>query len=360
MPSLSAFARCFQWIAIPALVFGGAEAACRSYFGGSSLEWYRDKVTTVAEEAPRYAFVGTSRTHSAVDEGTFARLLDQDGNEGRAINLGMGNATSAIHLMAWRDRVHADSDALRDTTLFFETPAELPSFYFVDEFSWEAAEREPMAWRWHLMLDTVSVRDPRFLLSQRLNAEGKIKLLFRAWTRESLLLQKREILGLRWRGIVRKQVEKLVGKDQTPKSQPKLDLQAGAGIRTDQDGVAEMGAFAKQMIADLESFDGALPAWEATPAGALLDFAWQHGARVVCYDVPTGSDRRQVYDTPQFNEARQRFRNFLKERGIPMLSPRFAYEPEDLPDGTHLAESRAPAYTEALYEAWAGLVAKGE
>lgn len=341
------------WIVIPLLVFSAAEVVYRQQLE-SSLGWYRDNVPS--DGSQQILFLGTSRTRSAIDVAVFRKRLPADRQNVRVVNLGMGNSTQAIHLHALRDRVWANPDALKETTLFVETALGLPSFYFPDEFFWDQARNETTPWRWHLYLDTGTVLDPRFFANANLNLEGRLKLAVRTATRDSFLFGKREIIGIRWRDLATKAMKRIIGYSEPQTSQPSaIDLRGGGGVRTDAEGVAAMGDFELRMAESLEAFDAVFPSPEDTPAGALIDFALLHGAQVVCFETPTHSSKRRGFKKPNVQRFAEAFKSFFEDRGVENLQADFTYTDEDFPDRSHLVGSRSGEYTSNLYDAWRGL-----
>ncbi|WP_372720590.1 hypothetical protein [Novipirellula sp.] len=342
-----------QWICLPILMIAVVELTYQSRWStGGSLNWYRDRIITSELPRSQILFVGTSRTRSAVDEDVFRRAMI--GSKARCvINLGMGNCPPTIHLHALRNRLAANPDALRGSTIFVETPQCLPSFYTLDEFFWDHEIRESDPWRWHLYLDSVTTIDPVTLMSSHLDLEGRIKLAIRAPLRDFLVLGKREIIGMSWRGMLKSKIQTILDSTKVERPPGIADLVAEGGIRTDSDRVQAMIHFEDTLNSAIREFEKDLPPTEDTPAGELIDLALANGAKVVCFDVPMHSSRVSLFrNSEPIQNGIEAFREFIAERGVAFVVADFQYSDVDFPDRSHLSKSRSPEFTRRLVHAW--------
>lgn len=342
-----------QWIIIPVLLFCVTEYVYRMYFKESDINWYQSKLPGMDKDQPTILFLGTSRTAAAVQENIFSGKLETSGVTCEVLNMGIGQATQAIHLHALQDRIAANPHALESTIVFLETCEGLPTFYYPRELYWDNLRSESMAWRWQLYLDTITVRDPAFLLSADLDLENRLKLLTRAWTKDFLILGKREIVGLQWRSKLRQVIEKVINMPDLPLSpEASHDLQEVGGVRADAEGVSAMLDFELNMLEALRAFEDEFPPFEMSPTGSLIQFILDNGGTIYCYDVPIHSQKKELYCKANMVRGRRAFSTFLEERDIPILQPEFQYKDDDLPDRNHLLASRSNEFTKKLFSAW--------
>ena len=335
----------FKWFVIPILVVCVAEGAAR--MGLKSYgPWYSQAGSV------DFVFIGSSRVASAIDEQTFASVMSrQVGRRVRVLNLGRGDSTAAEQALGLRNLDHSMPAASRNYVLFIETPGGLPDTLM--QGTWEDPWVFPEAKG--LIARMLRGEDIAPMWDSHMGFGTKLELTSEWLTQRSSLVT----YSAGWRDIVINRTTTFLG-DSLAKVDPRLrapvsqpsNLRSGGGVRRDPSGI--QAAREAAMALQHQDLSKQQP-WGDWDSQILADIVRTHeanGGQVVFYDMPLSSYFQRSYKTPLRAHDREVFTRQESLWRTPHLHPAFSTTDADFPDLRHLAADRAPAFTQAIADAW--------
>jgi hypothetical protein len=342
--------RLWQWLLIPGLTLGLAEAWVRTTVDRVPT-WYRAAVQVAREEPLRAVFMGSSRVQASITPRAFDDALVARGQGGgRSLNLGRGHTTDSEHYFGLRRLLAAHPAHVQGLVVFAEAPSGLPGQSRWHASPW-AFEEQP-----GLLVDVLGFGDlPRFLRSKGLSPETRAHVALRTLLRPIALFHRRERLRQHWSTQVVPAL--LAGRLPPPVPEPVLgaDLEGpgpGSSIRADPASVAQARKSAEEFGAMLVRTQAPFGDWRGTIEEDIVRLVQSHGGRMAFFEVPQSEAFLQGYRTPLRRADAAAFAEQARRWGTCVVRPDFPTTDEDLPDLWHLHSDRSPAFSAAVARAW--------
>lgn len=342
--------RCVQWMILPFLVLGLAEAFVR-HTADRVPSWYEAADRLGSMRSVQALFVGSSRVQAAILPSAFEQVLAERGRHGiTALNLGRGYSTDAEHYLGLRNLLAAHPDTLRGVTVFAEAPGGLPWATRWDNVPWAMAAQPWM------LVDLLRPADlPRFWQQSGLDLGTRLHLSVRVVLRGVSLFNRRERVREQWLDDV---LPTLARGDR-----PKFvftrtlgdDLQGpgqATSIRHDPAALALARRLARDLGEQLARYQAPIRDWRGTLPEVLVRLVQGAGGHVVFFEPPLGEVFLKGYRTKVRQEDAAFFARQAKEWGSCVVRPAFSYSDDDLPDFWHLRPERVIEYTRAVAVAW--------
>jgi hypothetical protein len=338
-----------QWLLVPLLVLGIAEA-CVRLTADRVPTWYGAAERLSASRPVRVLFVGSSRVQAAILPAAFEQALAERGRPGvTSLNLGRGYSTDAEHYLGLRNLLTAQAENLRGVTVFAEALGGFPFPTRWDTAPWAMSEQPWM------LVDLLRASDlPRFWVWSGLDFDSRLHISVRVLLRRLALFNRRERVREQWLSEV---VPSLRHGLRAAAPAPVLgdDLQ-GMGhrtsIRTDPAALAAARAIARRIGEEMSRWQEPMRPWDRTIAEELVRLVRQVGGRVVFFEPPQSEVFLQGYRTRVRQEDAVAFAQQAREWGACVVRPAFAYSDEDLPDLWHLRPERVTEFTRAVALTW--------
>ncbi|HET9317462.1 MAG TPA: hypothetical protein VFQ51_17855, partial [Vicinamibacteria bacterium] len=328
-------------------LFGGLEAYARATVARVP-SWYRAAERIAAREPVGAVFFGSSRTQAAVVPRAFdAALAARGAPRARSLNLGRGYTTDAEHYLGLRRLLSANPDHVRGMVVFAELGTTVPWPSRWDAHAW-AFEQAP-----EVLVDVMGFRDlPSFWRSRGLGLEMRAHVTLQALLRPFASITRRVRLR---RQLGRTFVPALARNDPGPEPQLGADLEGpgpASSIRTDTEAVARAREQAGEVAAQQLKYQAPIRDWAGTIPEDIVHLVQAHGGRVVFFQVPVHQMFADGYRTPIRQADTAAFAEQARRWGVCVVRPAFPVGDEDFPDVWHLHAARAPAFSEALAQAW--------
>jgi hypothetical protein len=342
--------RLWQWLVIPGLTLGLAEAYVRTTVDRVPT-WYRAAERIAGEEPLRALFIGSSRVQASITPRAFDEALAARGQApGRSLNLGRGHTTDSEHYLGLRRVLAADPAHLRGVVVFAEAPGGLAGQSRWDRDGW-AFEEQP-----GLLVEVLGLGDlPRFLRSTGLTRETRAHVALRTLLRPVALFHRRERLRQHWNAHV---LPALAG-GRLPEPIPQAPLGAdlegpgpGSSIRADPAAFAQARRSAQEFGVMLLRNQAPFGDWRGSIQEDIVRLVQSHGGRMVFFEVPQSDVFAQVYRTPTRLADAAAFAEQARRWGACVVRPPFATTDDDFPDLWHLHSDRSPAFSAELARAW--------
>ena len=339
-----------QWVVLPLLVLGLAEAFVRAT-ADRVPSWYGAADWLAQREPVKAIFVGSSRVQAAILPSAFERVLAETGRpQGIALNLGRGYTTDSQHYLGLRNLLAKRPEALRGVTVFAEAPGGIPY-----ESRWQTTPWAMAAQPW-LLVDLLRPSDlPRFWRWSGLDFETRLHLSVRVLLRRLSLFNRRERVREQWLGEVLPAIARGTTPVLTSVRMPGDDLRGPAhltSIRSDSTALAAARATARSIGEEMSRNQNAWRNWHGTIPEELVRLVQGAGGRVVFFEPPQSEVLMRSYRTKLRQEDVAIFARLAREWGACVVRPAFAYSDDDLPDLWHLRPERVAEYTRAVATAW--------
>jgi hypothetical protein len=347
---LRRFLRRAQWLILPLLVLGLADAFVR-HAVDRVPSWYGAADRLASTRPVQAVFVGSSRVQAAILPSAFERVLAERGRPGTtALNLGRGYSTDAEHYLGLRNLLAAHPDRLRGVTVFAEAPGGLPWLTRWDNTPWAMAAQPWM------LVDLLQPADlPRFWLESGLDLETRVHLSLRVALRWLSLFNRRErvreqffdnLLPTLSRGkIPNFVIARTLGGDLQGPGEV-------TSIRHDPAALEVARKLARDMGERLGRNQAPIRDWRGTLPEALARLAQSAGGGLVFFEPPLSEAFLQGYRTKVRQEDAALFALQAREWGACVVRPAFTYSDDDLPDLWHLRPERVAEFTRAVAVAW--------
>lgn len=341
-----------QWLLLPLALLAVAEGCARRSVDHVP-RWYGAAEALAAQGPISALFIGSSRVEAAVAplefEDEAARL---GGLRGRALNLGRGYSTDAMHWFGVRNLLLEHPHNLRGVAVFVEVPGGLPFTSSWRTSPWARAEQPWM------LAEVLRRRDLAGVWrSSGLDFETRLHLLARFTLRPLSLLRRRE--RVRETALEAAAALSQGRRPRWPVAPPLGADLAGPGvgsIRTDNEAVQAARRLAQEFARQMRGWEGRPQApmrgFQHTVLASLVALVNAHGGQVVFFVPPQGEVFLATYRTPLRSEDRRLFAEQARAWNALLLDPEFPYDDSDLPDLWHLRPERAPEFSRALARAW--------
>jgi hypothetical protein len=339
-----------QWLIVPLLVLGVAEA-CVRFTADRVPTWYGAAERLAAAAPVHVLFVGSSRVQAAILPAAFEQALAEHGRPGvKTLNLGRGYTTDPEHYLGLRNLVAAHPANLRGVIVFAEAPGGLPFPTRWDVTPWAFAEQP-----W-LLVDLLQPSDlPRFWRLSGLGFETLLHLSLRVSLRRLALFNRRERVREQWFDEVLPTLARGVLPDFAPNRILGDDLQ-GAGhatsIRSDPATLAVAREQARRLGEQMARYDVPMREWRGTIPEDLARLVRAAGGHVVFFEPPQSEAFLRAYRKEVRREDAAAFAHQARAWGACVVRPAFTYSDEDLPDWWHLRPERVAEYTRAVAVGW--------
>lgn len=337
--------RLLLYIAVPAIILIVFEKHFREHIWSKTFG-YQTTMQSTSHNID-HIFIGSSRTIAALDEGMFDRILwEQTGKDSFTINMAGGGNKLTHHYFGIRRLYEEDPYRMRNTTLFVETPDELPD-YMPWSDPWVYSDHK------HILLPNMHLGDlaPLWETNTPLNTKIHITINFLLYdwrTFERRYIIRNEVLRLStlW---VESRITSITGREK-PIEEGIDNVTTRGGITANPDIVRRNEFFFNQFYEQhREELERPWRDWDNTVLRSIVDMVQEQGGRVVFFHVPQYSIYRRIYyDIPARDEDRQAIREFRERLGIPYLDPEFQTTDESFPDRFHLGIPQSEAYTKAF------------
>jgi hypothetical protein len=343
--------RRLQWVVIPLVVFGAAEALARAWVSRVSGRTFLDRAERVARSGPvDFLFVGSSRVAASIDIGTFAgELARTRGRDVRAVNMGTGYATLVEHDFALRELAGKYPEAMKGCVVLIEAPGGIPDGLGDGRGRWDQPWSYEGEATW--LAPLLRPGDLPALWRSGFDLADKVHFTARDLGNASILIARREVLAESIADGLRARAESLL-LDQRPEAE-KADLATGGGIRTDPATVTRNRGLARVDARRwLEDRRPIGPDWDDRVLGSIVRRVKAMGGRVAFFEVPLHSLQAGVLQTEVRLADRRAFREQARRWGTPLLELDDTIPDEAFPDIWHLAKSRSPEFTRTLAREW--------
>jgi hypothetical protein len=339
-----------QWLVLPLLVLGLAEA-CVRLTADRVPTWYGAAERLAATRPVQVLFVGSSRVQAAILPVAFEQVLAERGRPGLAVlNLGRGYSTDPEHYLGLRNLLAAHSDTLRGVTVFAEAPGGAPFATRWETVQWAMAEQPWM------LVDLLRASDlPRFWRWSGLDFETRLHLSVRVVLSRLALFNRRERVREQWLDNVLPTLARGRRPDFAPTRILGDDLQGWGNvpsIRTDPAALAAAREAARDLGEQMARHQAPVREWQGTLPEAFVRLVQGAGGHMVFFEPPQSEVFLRGFRTKVRQEDAALFARQARAWGACVVRPAFAYSEDDLPDFWHLRPERAADYTRAVAVAW--------
>ena len=302
-----------QWVVLPLLVLGLAEAFVRST-ADRVPSWYGAADRLAQREPVKVIFVGSSRVQAAILPSAFEQVLAEAGRpRATTLNLGRGYTTDLQHYLGLRNLLTERPDAMRGVTVFAEAPGGIPY-----ESRWQTTPWAMNAQPW-LLVDLLRPSDlPRFWRWSGLDFETRLHLSVRVLLRRLSLFNRRERVREQWLDQVLPAMALGTRPVLTPVRVLGDDLR-GPGhltsIRTDPTALAAAREAARSIGEQMSRYQGSLSNWHGTIPEELVRLVQGAGGRVVFFEPPQSEVFMRSYRTKLRQEDVALFASLARDWG---------------------------------------------
>lgn len=342
--------RLWQWLLIPGLVLGLAEAYVRTTVDRVPT-WYRAAERIARDEPLGALFIGSSRVQASITPRAFDEALAARGQgPRRSLNLGRGHTTEAEHYLGLWRVLAGDPAHVQGLVVFEEAPGGLP---------WQA-RWETNAWAFEeqpgLLVEVLGLRDvPRFLRSKGLARETRAHVALRTLLRPVALFHRRERLRQHWGAHVLPALASGRLPEPSPQAPLGADLEGpgpGSSIRGDPAAFAQARQSAQELGVMLLRNQAPFGDWRGSIQEDIARLVQSHGGRMVFFEPPQSEVFAQIYRTPTRRADVAAFAEQARRWGACVVRPPFSTTDEDFPDLWHLHSDRSPEFSAVLARAW--------